>query len=504
MSNPFEEAAFETSIYHYFLFKANQAATAAAREATLKRVNLIANNTTTPLLALAAAASNDKDDGNKKPAAKPSGNDKNEWSKTPATKPSDKEKGDESEKSPAKPAGNKEKEGGSEKPSDADKASEQEPATNSPSTNPPVPDSESVASIMSAKYNGMAEAMKKNFPQYASKVPSNAPWIAPDVSMRYTHFPQVHNEAGFLRQRVFMLDQQLRQAQRENHQLIQTLSLKNPPPEPRKRGRPSKNPPADLAIAAEDDPSRPTKRVMTDKSYVYKRITNRPDVPDDVKKVVAKLKKEASTEKRNMKKKIARLEKKVSESKEMLSAVAKAPPPPPPQKLPPTPAPHKPAAAAAAAVMPPTKPAPPPEPAGPPPCFESRFKELVDYNRANNTCRVPGRVPGLGRWVSEIRKLYKISKERPEILEPRPSGSAADLTQERIDRLKALGFEFDVAPKVVPWEERFKEIMEYKEKHGTTSVPRNWKENPSLGEWYVLQHYYNYVLCFRVDQTHVL
>jgi hypothetical protein len=81
--------------------------------------------------------------------------------------------------------------------------------------------------------------------------------------------------------------------------------------------------------------------------------------------------------------------------------------------------------------------------------------------------------------------VYKQSKERPEILQPKKfAGSVSDLTQERIDRLNKLGFEWDVAKKVVPWEERFNEIVAYKEKYGNTNVPRNWKENPSLGEWY--------------------
>ena len=136
-----------------------------------------------------------------------------------------------------------------------------------------------------------------------------------------------------------------------------------------------------------------------------------------------------------------------------------------------------------------TPPKPKPAPVGPPPSFESRFKELQDYKLANNTTRVPGRIPGLGRWVSDIRKCYRICKERPEFLQPKKYGSAADLTVERIKRLEEIGFEFDVYPKVVSWEDRFAQVVAYKEKHGNTFVPRNWKENPSLGEYLLCSYH---------------
>lgn len=93
-----------------------------------------------------------------------------------------------------------------------------------------------------------------------------------------------------------------------------------------------------------------------------------------------------------------------------------------------------------------------------------------------------GRIPGLGRWVADVRRSYRVSKERPETLQPKLNGPAAGLTAERIKRLEEIDFEWDVVQKQVSWEDRFAQIVEYKEKHGDTCVPRNWKENPSLGE----------------------
>lgn len=81
-----------------------------------------------------------------------------------------------------------------------------------------------------------------------------------------------------------------------------------------------------------------------------------------------------------------------------------------------------------------------------------------------------------------MRKNYRVAKERPETLKPKLHGPACDLTEDRIKRLEEAGFEFDVCAKQVSWEDRFAQVVEYKEKHGDTCVPRNWKENPSLGE----------------------
>lgn len=396
MSNPFEEAAFETSIYHYFLFKANQASTIATRQAHAQK-----NETApSPLAVLAATATNDKDSGAKKPAAKPTEQDKSKnnasdlskdgdagATKPAAAKPaesSDKEKDDAVKKPAAKPT--TENTVGTMQASASSSNKEKQPSTgnglNRLVMNP---------AIMSEKYNRLVEAMKKDFPQYAGRVPPNAPWVVPDVSLRYTHFPQAQMDASFLRQRVFMLEQQVLQQNNQMQQMRAALQLQDNPAS-LKRGRPPAGtvPPGSIDTS---DLARPAKKIMTDKSfYANKRLSSRPDVPDDVKEMVAKMRKEASNERRSMKKKIARLEKKVSKTSAKLTNAAeeqllKLPPPP-----------HvlaaaggaKQAPADAVAKAPPSKPKAPPKPVEPPPCFESRFKELVDYKLANNTTRVPG------------------------------------------------------------------------------------------------------------------
>jgi hypothetical protein len=134
----------------------------------------------------------------------------------------------------------------------------------------------------------------------------------------------------------------------------------------KKRGRP-KN----------DSPLR--KRSRTDTKWT--RIAGREDVPQDVKELIDNYKKETY----NMKQKVARLETRVAVTKDKLNKKAVAAAKPAPVVLLPP-------------VTAPTKPRTPPKPIGPPATFESRFKELEDFQRANNHTRVPGRIPGLGRW----------------------------------------------------------------------------------------------------------
>lgn len=438
MSNPFQEPAFEASIYHYFLFKANQAATAAAREAANKKA--LGAVPTTPLAVLATTATTN--DGNKKTPAttNPSKSDasgvkdgagqtrdksdKNMAGAPPQQKPLGAAPTPPQKfaatppptipglypypnmippppqvpmQQPLRPsppvntAPGKLSVGGLTKPTK--QAPTKSPAAKSPAA---VKDAaaptdtakspataqetpESIASGISAKYDRLAAAMKDEFPLYTTMVPPNVQWLAPQISMRYAHFPQVHNEIGMLRQRVFMLEQQLQQQQGQNQYLKQALATEQQARHKR-------------SLPTEEDKLKAVKKM---KFSAARGVNSRSDVPDDVKEQVAKLKKDASNEKRAMKGKIARLERKAKKLTEAVAAAEEAPKGEPTPQVKPSPAAA--VAAPAAAAGAPTKPSPPPKPVGPPVCFESRFKELVDFKIANNTTRVPGRIPGLGR-----------------------------------------------------------------------------------------------------------
>eukprot|EP00542_Grammatophora_oceanica_P000828 CAMPEP_0194070140 /NCGR_PEP_ID=MMETSP0009_2-20130614/88023_1 /TAXON_ID=210454 /ORGANISM="Grammatophora oceanica, Strain CCMP 410" /LENGTH=354 /DNA_ID=CAMNT_0038723391 /DNA_START=218 /DNA_END=1282 /DNA_ORIENTATION=- len=84
--------------------------------------------------------------------------------------------------------------------------------------------------------------------------------------------------------------------------------------------------------------------------------------------------------------------------------------------------------------------------------------------------------PKLSLWVVDQRRQMKLWKE----------GKNTTMTKERQRLLDDVGFVWQVRNKS-SWEIRFKELLEYKEKHGTTVVPQHYKENKALGKWVAKQ-----------------
>lgn len=109
--------------------------------------------------------------------------------------------------------------------------------------------------------------------------------------------------------------------------------------------------------------------------------------------------------------------------------------------------------------------------------FEDRYRELLHFQKGNGHTRVPLRQPGLGRWVGDVRSSYKAIRTNAEWAD----SAQQFLTDERIAKLNQIGFEWNVSKPTVPWEERFQELMVFKEKNGHCNIPRGYKDNPSLG-----------------------
>jgi len=102
--------------------------------------------------------------------------------------------------------------------------------------------------------------------------------------------------------------------------------------------------------------------------------------------------------------------------------------------------------------------------------WATRFHELVQYKAEHGDCCV-SRKRKLGLWVDRQRVVYK----------------AGSLAQDRIDRLSGIGFDWApprgssrIDSKVVPWETRLNELVQYKLNHGDCDVPRSWGQ---LGIW---------------------
>ena len=85
------------------------------------------------------------------------------------------------------------------------------------------------------------------------------------------------------------------------------------------------------------------------------------------------------------------------------------------------------------------------------------------------------KIRSLGAWVATQRTEYRYLN----------MGKPSQMTDERIEKLKDIGFEWSLRPEVsrqrVPWEQRFAELKQYKDIHKHCNVPARWKGNPQLG-----------------------
>jgi len=100
-----------------------------------------------------------------------------------------------------------------------------------------------------------------------------------------------------------------------------------------------------------------------------------------------------------------------------------------------------------------------------------RFAELKEYKRIHGHCNISRETRGLGIWVKNQRREYRLRLE----------GKRFALTPERIEALNSLGFAWD--RNSIKWSTKFQEMVRYKNEHGNCLVPRSCKENPELGRW---------------------
>lgn len=105
------------------------------------------------------------------------------------------------------------------------------------------------------------------------------------------------------------------------------------------------------------------------------------------------------------------------------------------------------------------------------------------YKKAKGDCNVPQRYPDnpqLGLWVCtqrQYRKLFLKGEKKTW------------LSQERIDKLDEIGFEWDLShkncfhPNEEAWNLRYEELKAYKKAKGNCNVPVKYPDNPQLGKW---------------------
>jgi len=125
--------------------------------------------------------------------------------------------------------------------------------------------------------------------------------------------------------------------------------------------------------------------------------------------------------------------------------------------------------------------------------FDVMFQKLVDFKEEHGHCSVPrnphnpnedGEIKKLGNWVQAIRnRRMSLLRDGIEYEEAVPGKRnrilTKQLTAERIDRLDSIEFVWSVAGPKVAWEDRFRELMEYREANGRWPSQSMGK----LGEW---------------------
>ena len=93
------------------------------------------------------------------------------------------------------------------------------------------------------------------------------------------------------------------------------------------------------------------------------------------------------------------------------------------------------------------------------------YCELEEYKETHGDCRVPQK-SSLGKWVRSQRKSMKQIKQ----------GKKSSLTDERIEKLDSIGFEWDLND----WDKMFEDLGAFANEHGHCRVPRRCD---ALGRW---------------------
>ena len=139
--------------------------------------------------------------------------------------------------------------------------------------------------------------------------------------------------------------------------------------------------------------------------------------------------------------------------------------------------------------------------------WNKHLEELKEYKQLKGDCNVPRGYPPnktLAQWVADQRRFYRILMKNKELEEEEEEEAGQEearqgqgqgqqkkkkkktpMTQERIDKLEAIGFAWDKTQdkhKQI-WDGMIMELVQYKEKHGDCLVPFIYEDNKHLGFW---------------------
>lgn len=107
--------------------------------------------------------------------------------------------------------------------------------------------------------------------------------------------------------------------------------------------------------------------------------------------------------------------------------------------------------------------------------WNEHLQQLCEFKSTYGHCLVPHTFPEnqhLARWVKRQRRQYKLMLDGTK---------TSTMTQGRIDILNSEGFIWDSHE--VVWQERYRQLIDFRGKHGNCRVPSYCKENPQLASW---------------------
>lgn len=107
--------------------------------------------------------------------------------------------------------------------------------------------------------------------------------------------------------------------------------------------------------------------------------------------------------------------------------------------------------------------------------WDAQFNKLLEYIKEHGHSNISQHDKDnerLGKWIKNQR--YEYRKYHNKGL------GQSRLGRDRIDKLNEIGFQWRLRPERIPWDDRFKALVEFKEAHGHCRVPMTV---PELGKW---------------------
>ena len=110
--------------------------------------------------------------------------------------------------------------------------------------------------------------------------------------------------------------------------------------------------------------------------------------------------------------------------------------------------------------------------------WNERYQDLVAFRNAKGHCLVPLKypeLPTLAHWIRRQRYQYRLKYD----------GKHSSMTDDREATLENLGFIWDSHG--ATWEERWNELVAFKDQFGHCHVPASYPQNQKLSVWVKFQ-----------------